>query len=169
VGPLIALVVAALVAFTAMAVWRGRLVSIALAAAECPECRVPLVPLRSAGAPGWSPATGPGLAGDDASAPGLTPIGGGASNWEVCACPRCDRVVTTVDRLPSPVADCPSCRQRSLVVYAERVEGEVVVDEWCDMCGRRGRIALADPRVADGPDRRPPARGEGRVLPFRRN
>jgi hypothetical protein len=103
----------------------------------------------------------------DGTPPGSVSAEDGVPSWEICACPRCDRVVTTVGRLPSPVADCPSCRQRSLVVYAERVDGEVVVDEWCDMCGRRGRIALPDPRVAD-PDRRPPAR-EGRVLPFRRS
>ncbi|MEZ4234820.1 MAG: hypothetical protein R3F59_01365 [Myxococcota bacterium] len=159
-GPLIALVVAAMVAFTALAVWRGRLVSIALAAAECPDCRVPLVPLSAHGA--------------GAGFPGPVPLSTeeraeeGRSNWEICACPRCDRVVTTVGRLPSPVADCPSCRQRSLVVYAERVDGEIVVDEWCDMCGRRGRIALPDLRANAAP-LGPDGGREGRVLPFRRS
>ncbi|MEQ1503313.1 MAG: hypothetical protein ABMB14_13835 [Myxococcota bacterium] len=156
-GPLIGVVVVALAALVALAVWRGRQVSVALAGAECPDCRVPLVPLRTEGA-------GPVLAGADTD-----PV----TTWAVLACPRCERVVTTVGGLPSPIADCPSCRQRSLVVYAERADGAVVVDEWCDLCGRRHRatvstrLAPASIRPRTEPTTATPE-SKGRVLPFRR-
>ncbi|MEQ1571234.1 MAG: hypothetical protein ABMA64_36745 [Myxococcota bacterium] len=132
-GALIAVVVVALAALVALGAWRGRQVSIALAGAECPSCRIALVPLRA----------------------------GDGRTWEVQACPRCDHLVTTVGHLPSPLAECPACHHNSLVVYAERVDGEVAVDEWCDLCGRRARTVLGHAPTE------PPA-PEGRVLPFRR-
>jgi hypothetical protein len=138
VGSLIVIVVVALGALVGFAVWRGRLVSIALAGAECPTCRVPLVPVPS-----------------DPADPHA---------WEVQACPKCDHLVTTVGHLPTPLAECPACKHPSLVVYAERVDGNVVVDEWCDLCGRRARTTLEARR----PEPAPEPREEGRVLPFRR-
>lgn len=148
-GSLIAATVLALSGLVAFALWRGRMVSIALAASECPDCRVPLVPVRPS----------PERAGSERDEP-----------WEICACPSCDRVVTTVGSMPSPVAECPACRQQSLMVYAERSEEGIVVDEWCDLCARRARTVIrypppgAPPR--DTPSQTPPRMG--RVLPFRK-
>lgn len=173
-GPLIGVVVVALIAYIALAAWRGRLVAVALAGAECPDCRVPFVALRR---PTLHPASGPRLA--EGSSEGDV----SEALWEVGACPGCDRVVTTVNGLPSPLADCPACRQRSLVVYAERVDGSVVVDEWCDLCGRRSRTTLDDAPAPRRPEHPPagldpqgpsarvdpdPTPRPGRVLPFRR-
>ena len=137
-GSLVVVVVVALGALIGFAVWRGRQVSIALAGAECPNCRIPLVPVPS-----------------DSSDP---------HSWEVQACPKCDHLVTTVGHLPTPLAECPACKHPSLVVYAERVDGQVVVDEWCDLCGRRARTTLH----AHRPEPTPVPSEEGRVLPFRR-
>ena len=136
-GALIVLGVLILASFAGLAMWRGRLVSIALAGSECPDCRVPLVSVPS-----------------DSS-----------TTWRIQACPSCDRVVTVVANLPSPVAECPTCHGPSLAVYAERVEGSIVVDEWCDLCGRRKRITLdpGDRTSGNEPD------SKGRVLPFRRH
>ena len=170
-GPLIGLMVAALAAFVVLAVLRGRMVSIALAGSECPDCRIPLVrvPDVPLGPRAW-PAddTQDHVAQDHAAQDHATPGGSVArGTWEVWACPECDRVVTTVGRLPSPLAECPACHQPSLVVYAERAEALVVVDEWCDLCGRRGRTTLEAPR--GGPvGGSAPSEGRGRVLPFKR-
>lgn len=140
-GPLIAASVLSLVALLALSVWRGRLVSVALAASECPDCRVPLVRVRP-----------------ESEEP-----------WEVHACPQCERVVTTAGSVPSPVAECPACHQRSLVVYAERSAEGIVVDEWCDLCARRARTIVGAPSspVNDMPSRHSGST-MGRVLPFRK-
>lgn len=140
-------VITSLVALLAFAFWRGRQVAIALAGAECPDCRVPLLRLHAAYA---EPSRGSAALATAAN-PGTYLASGGPSTWEIHACPTCERVVTTVDDVPSPVADCPSCHQRSLVVYAERIEHEVVVDEWCDLCGRRVRTTVGRPPLARTP------------------
>jgi DNA-directed RNA polymerase subunit RPC12/RpoP len=144
-----ALAVLAILALVALALFRGRLVSIALAASECPDCRVPFVRVRAD--------------------PQGRPSEGGDPPWEVYACPQCERVVTAVGAMPSPVAECPACRQRSLVVYAERAEGGIVVDEWCDLCARRARTVVTVSPTSETP--KSPAESPsrmGRVLPFRK-
>lgn len=162
-GPLIGVMLAALAAFVVLAVLRGRMVSIALAGSECPDCRIPLV--RVSDVPlGPRPHPAEATAPSDAATPASAVD---RNTWEVWACPECDRVVTTVARLPSPLAECPACHQPSLVVYAERTEGLVVVDEWCDLCGRRGRTTLEAPRREPVGGTEPSAR-RGRVLPFKR-
>lgn len=138
-GPLIALSALALVALVALSLWRGRLVSVALAASECPDCHVPLV--------------------------SVCPEPDKDASWEIFACPNCDRVVTAVGDLPSPVAECPACKQKSLVIYAERGEEGIVVDEWCDLCARRARTVVGAPIHKTNGDTPSPM---GRVLPFRR-
>jgi DNA-directed RNA polymerase subunit RPC12/RpoP len=146
-----ALAVLAILALVALALFRGRLVSIALAASECPDCRVPFVRVRAE-------AQGAGRSSEGSDPP-----------WEVYACPQCERVVTAVGAMPSPVAECPACRQRSLVVYAERAEGGIVVDEWCDLCARRARTVVAVSAASEVP--KSPAESPsrmGRVLPFRK-
>jgi hypothetical protein len=177
----LALVIVALIGLFGFAVWRGRTMAIALAAAECPDCRVPLIRLQS---------TASESSRGSAAMPLPSPAGGvdplvqiaGASTWEVHACPTCERVVTTVGSIPSPVAQCPSCNHRSLAVYAERLEHDVFVDEWCDLCGRRVRTALTWPRHRAAGVSQPPTiqreaaadgAGEerqtnGQVLQFRR-
>jgi DNA-directed RNA polymerase subunit RPC12/RpoP len=159
-----ALAVLAILALVALALFRGRLVSIALAASECPDCRVPFVRVRADERVPPDERMHP-----DEHGAARSSSEAGDPPWEVYACPQCERVVTAVGAMPSPVAECPACRQRSLVVYAERAEGGIVVDEWCDLCARRARTVVAVAAASEAP--KPPAESPsrmGRVLPFRK-
>lgn len=88
-------------------------------------------------------------------------------SYEVFACLQCDFAETTVHGARSPLAYCPSCRQRALHIELSRPAHTVNVAETCQICGYRGETAFVLPD-APGDDSAPDDDDAiGNVIPFR--
>ncbi len=123
------------------------------------------------------------VAASDRECPGghgpVVPIPTGASrSYEVYACTTCGFVETTVHGARSPLAYCPSCKQRALLTelargrahgLGEGAEGpsdRITVTEHCQLCGHTGLLGLVAPSPdADGTDT-DDTQAPDNVLPF---
>ncbi len=104
------------------------------------------------------------------------PTGEGRS-YELFACVHCDFVETTVHGVRSPLAYCPSCKQRALITELARGHAHgltesgappsdrVTVTEHCQLCGHTGLLGLVVPELREGSDDDEEA--PDNVLPFR--
>ncbi len=123
---LIVAIAAALVAFVALALWQGRLVTQALTSRDCPLCGEPLEEVTDGPAPDRS--------------------------YEVLACSKCATIVTTVHGARSRFAYCPSCRQLSLDVHARTSPEAAVIElrEHCTICDFEADRALERVEAHEG-------------------
>lgn len=115
----------ALVAFVATQL-RANDLSLGEAAARCPTCRIPMIPLTS------GPSTDPEH----------------VRSYDVLACPSCTNAVTMVHGTRSQCAYCPACHQRTLETPCIRRSSpasdapEVEVREHCHICGYEAIVVI---------------------------
>ncbi len=129
---LIGAVGAAMIAYLALAIWQGGLLSLTLQRTRCPRCSAELQALTD----------GPGSAAEDPH----------PRSYEVFGCPGCATLVTTLHGSRSQHAYCPACRQLSLQLDAEPdgpcplgVPPRARVRESCAICGFEGEIFVPEP------------------------
>jgi hypothetical protein len=106
---------------------------------------------------------------------------GAARSYEVFACTTCDFVETTVHGARSPLAYCPSCKQRALLTELARGQAHglgqgpsgpsdrITVTEHCQLCGHTGLLGLlVAPAVDEDGDGDDDSDGQApdNVLPF---